>query len=142
MTYTLTPYPLPSPHALYGYVIYPHPLPYILGALCPHRLPPPYHPQVSGAIAQRRGFLSSLFLRAAKLGASSGSGSPGGGSMSLMPVVPGRPATGIKTQVCVCVCVLWSGGGDSYRHQGPGVRLCMCRGHQGPGVRVCPPIVF
>ncbi|WIA34565.1 hypothetical protein OEZ86_012886, partial [Tetradesmus obliquus] len=46
---------------------------------------------VSGAVAQRRGFFSVLFLRAAKLHAAFG-----GGSMTLLPLVPGRPASGTK----------------------------------------------
>lgn len=49
---------------------------------------------VSGAIAQRRGFFSTLFLRPAKL-----SRSVGGGSMTLVPLVPGRYATGISRRV-------------------------------------------
>ncbi|GAX73139.1 hypothetical protein CEUSTIGMA_g592.t1 [Chlamydomonas eustigma] len=49
---------------------------------------------VSGAVAQRRGFFSTLFLRPAKL-----TGSAGGGSMTLMPLVPGRCATGISQRV-------------------------------------------
>jgi len=49
---------------------------------------------VSGAVAQRRGFFSTLFLRAAKLHRRAG-----GGSMTLMPVVPGRPATGVSKRV-------------------------------------------
>eukprot|EP00878_Enallax_costatus_P010679 GHUV01011155.1.p1 GENE.GHUV01011155.1~~GHUV01011155.1.p1 ORF type:complete len:682 (+),score=208.59 GHUV01011155.1:600-2645(+) len=49
---------------------------------------------VSGAVAQRRGFFSILFLRAAKLHSSFG-----GGSMSLLPLVPGRPASGTKAQI-------------------------------------------
>lgn len=47
---------------------------------------------VSGAAAQRRGFFSTLFMRAAKLHKALG-----GGSMTLMPVVPGRPASGQKS---------------------------------------------
>eukprot|EP00882_Tetradesmus_deserticola_P005439 GHRQ01005723.1.p1 GENE.GHRQ01005723.1~~GHRQ01005723.1.p1 ORF type:complete len:668 (+),score=308.35 GHRQ01005723.1:398-2401(+) len=46
---------------------------------------------VSGAVAQRRGFFSVLFLRAAKMHAAFG-----GGSMTLLPLVPGRPASGTK----------------------------------------------
>jgi len=44
---------------------------------------------ISGAVAQRRGFFSTLFLRAAKM-----SRSLGGGSLSALIVVPGSPATG------------------------------------------------
>lgn len=39
-------------------------------------------------------FFSILFLRAAKLHSSFG-----GGSMSLLPLVPGRPATGTKASI-------------------------------------------
>ncbi|GBF87937.1 ATP synthase subunit alpha [Raphidocelis subcapitata] len=49
---------------------------------------------VSGAAAQRRGFFSTLFMRAAKMNRTRG-----GGSMSLLPLVPGRPATGSKQGV-------------------------------------------
>ncbi|KAG1671376.1 hypothetical protein FOA52_011873 [Chlamydomonas sp. UWO 241] len=49
---------------------------------------------VSGAIAQRRGFLSTLFMRPAKLHQRLG-----GGSMTLLPLVPGRCATGVKKKV-------------------------------------------
>ena len=46
---------------------------------------------VSGAAAQRRGFFSTLFMRAAKMHRARG-----GGSLSLLPLVPGRPATGAR----------------------------------------------
>lgn len=46
---------------------------------------------VSGAAAQRRGFFSTLFMRAAKMHSSFG-----GGSMSLLLLIAGRPATGSK----------------------------------------------
>jgi F0F1-type ATP synthase alpha subunit len=46
---------------------------------------------VSGAVAQRRGFYSTLFMRAAKLHRALG-----GGTMSLVPLVPGKPATGAR----------------------------------------------
>ncbi|GIL83718.1 hypothetical protein Vretifemale_12457 [Volvox reticuliferus] len=49
---------------------------------------------VSGAVAQRRGFLSTFFMRAAKM-----SRSNGGGSMSLMPLVPGTCATGVSKRI-------------------------------------------
>jgi F-type H+-transporting ATPase subunit alpha len=49
---------------------------------------------VSGAVAQRRGFFSTLFMRPAKL-----TSTAGGGSMTLMPLVPGRCATGISQRV-------------------------------------------
>eukprot|EP00775_Hariotina_reticulata_P002752 gene2752-3047_t len=49
---------------------------------------------VSGAVAQRRGFFSILFLRAAKLHSSFG-----GGSMTLLPLVPGRPASGTRASL-------------------------------------------
>ncbi|KAI8466349.1 MAG: alpha subunit of mitochondrial F1F0 ATP synthase [Monoraphidium minutum] len=49
---------------------------------------------VSGAAAQRRGFFSTLFMRAAKMHRARG-----GGSMTLLPLVPGRPATGSKATV-------------------------------------------
>jgi len=49
---------------------------------------------VSGAVAQRRGFFSTFFLRAAKLARSGG-----GGSMTLLPLVPGRPATGVSQRI-------------------------------------------
>lgn len=49
---------------------------------------------MSGAIAQRRGFFSTLFMRPAKLNAAMG-----GGSMTLMPLVPGRCATGVKKNI-------------------------------------------
>eukprot|EP00798_Chlamydomonas_sp_ICE-L_P012133 gene12133-15243_t len=49
---------------------------------------------VSGAVAQRRGFFSTLFMRAAKM-----SKAGGGGSMTLLPVIPGRPATGVSMRV-------------------------------------------
>lgn len=44
---------------------------------------------VSGSAAQRRGFFSNFFQRSAKLGKTLG-----GGSMTLLSMVPGRPATG------------------------------------------------
>ena len=46
---------------------------------------------VSAAVAQRRGFFSTLFMRPAKLNRISG-----GGSMTLLPLVPGRCATGVS----------------------------------------------
>lgn len=46
---------------------------------------------VSAAVAQRRGFFSTLFMRPAKLNRSSG-----GGSMTLLPLVPGQCATGVS----------------------------------------------
>jgi F0F1-type ATP synthase alpha subunit len=46
---------------------------------------------VSGAVAQRRGFYSTLFMRAAKVHRALG-----GGTMTLLPLVPGRPATGAR----------------------------------------------
>ncbi|GLI64321.1 hypothetical protein VaNZ11_007548 [Volvox africanus] len=49
---------------------------------------------VSGAMAQRRGFLSTFFMRAAKM-----SRSNGGGSMSLVPLVPGTCATGVSRRI-------------------------------------------
>ncbi|GLC68001.1 hypothetical protein PLESTF_000633300 [Pleodorina starrii] len=49
---------------------------------------------VSGAVAQRRGFLSTFFMRAAKM-----SRSNGGGSMSLLPLVPGTCATGVSKRI-------------------------------------------
>ncbi|EFJ50639.1 F1F0 ATP synthase, subunit alpha, mitochondrial [Volvox carteri f. nagariensis] len=49
---------------------------------------------VSGAVAQRRGFLSTFFMRAAKM-----SRSNGGGSMSLMLLVPGTCATGVSKRI-------------------------------------------
>lgn len=44
---------------------------------------------ISGSAAQRRGFFSTFFQRAAKL-----SKAQAGGSMTMLPIVPGRPATG------------------------------------------------
>jgi hypothetical protein len=41
-----------------------------------------------------RGFFSTLFLRAAKLAKVGG-----GGSMTLLPLIPGRPATGVSKRV-------------------------------------------
>jgi len=49
---------------------------------------------VSGAVAQRRGFFSTLFMRAAKMNRSLG-----GGSMTSLLMVPGRPATGVTKRV-------------------------------------------
>ncbi|GFR41699.1 hypothetical protein Agub_g2446, partial [Astrephomene gubernaculifera] len=49
---------------------------------------------VSGAVAQRRGFLSTFFLRAAKLSRTSG-----GGSLTLLPLVPGCCATGTSRRI-------------------------------------------
>ncbi|PNW77022.1 hypothetical protein CHLRE_10g419050v5 [Chlamydomonas reinhardtii] len=49
---------------------------------------------VSGAVAQRRGFLSTFFMRAAKM-----SRANGGGSMSLVPLVPGTCATGVSKRI-------------------------------------------
>ncbi|KXZ53834.1 hypothetical protein GPECTOR_6g752 [Gonium pectorale] len=49
---------------------------------------------VSGAVAQRRGFLSTFFMRAAKM-----SRANGGGSMSLLPLVPGTCATGVSKRI-------------------------------------------
>ncbi|KAG2429129.1 hypothetical protein HYH02_014166 [Chlamydomonas schloesseri] len=49
---------------------------------------------VSGAVAQRRGFLSTFFMRAAKM-----SRTNGGGSMSLVPLVPGTCATGVSKRI-------------------------------------------
>ncbi|MEW5319158.1 MAG: hypothetical protein WDW38_010327 [Sanguina aurantia] len=49
---------------------------------------------VSGAVAQRRGFFSTLFMRAAKMGPINHYG-----SMSMLTLVPGSPATGISKRV-------------------------------------------
>jgi len=49
---------------------------------------------VSGAMAQRRGFFSSLFQRCAKM-----SKAEGGGSLTTLLLVPGRPATGVSKKV-------------------------------------------
>ncbi len=49
---------------------------------------------MSGAVAQRRGFFSSLFMRPAKLNRQSG-----GGSMTLMPLVSGRCTLGREERI-------------------------------------------
>lgn len=49
---------------------------------------------VSGAVAQRRAFFSTLFMRPAKMARSLG-----GGSLTGLMMVPGRPATGVARKV-------------------------------------------
>jgi F0F1-type ATP synthase alpha subunit len=62
---------------------------------------------VSGAVAQRRGFYSTLFMRAAKVHRALG-----GGTMTLLPLVPGKPATGARAPG-VAVAAAEGGGGQA-----------------------------